>query len=69
MKYKVEFYTKQQVESCRNCRLRVDFSDDYNFNVFRKCTPFDRFVDKFYNKGIKPNWCPLVECEDEENEQ
>lgn len=68
MKYKVEFYTKGDVYSCKQCRLRADYHDNYNWKSSHKCTPFDRFVDKFYNKGIKPNWCPLVKIEDDKQQ-
>lgn len=41
--------------SCRNCPLRYD-----PYGHLETCYIEDLYVDEHYEKGTKPDWCPLV---------
>ena len=59
MNYTVKF-TGKKIESCRDCRFAKQVSKNY-WESEIMCSPYKRFINRFCDKNIKPNWCPLKE--------
>lgn len=62
MKYSIEF-TSKEIKSCKDCRLVKQVSKDY-WESELMCGPYKRFVNRFYERNTKPEWCPLKESEE-----
>lgn len=61
-KYTVEFFTKDEINSCRDCRLK-HMPDNYESYAWI-CPLYNRYVEKFVKQNKKPNWCPLCKVEE-----
>ena len=65
MIYKLEFIGAK-ITGCHNCRMAKQVAADY-WRSEIQCAPYQRFVNRYVAKQIKPAWCPLMESDGANN--